>query len=66
MKRYTSFEEIEYDLKRLSLDRQIGIEQLKSAKSEFADSLKPVHWIGTVSKYAWKYGLYVVLKKMLK
>jgi hypothetical protein len=66
MKNYKSFDEIEYDLKRLSLERQIGIEQLKGVKSEFAEDLKPIHWITTVVSYAGKYGIFLFLKKIFK
>lgn len=66
MKNYKSFKEIDHDLKRLKLERQIGLEQLKGVKSEFADGLKPINWINSASKYAWKYGLYVLLKKFFK
>ncbi|MCK8482055.1 hypothetical protein [Psychroserpens algicola] len=66
MKNYTTFEEIEYDLKRLSLERQIALEELKGVKSELKDDLKPVHWMQTVFKYASKYGSLLLLKKIIK
>ncbi len=66
MKTYNSFEDIELDLKRLSLERQIGIEQMKAVKNEFAEDLKPLNWVSTAVKVAGKYGLFVLLKKMFK
>ncbi|WP_204346497.1 hypothetical protein [Psychroserpens algicola] len=66
MKNYTTFEEIEYDLKRLSLERQIALEELKGVKGELKDDLKPVHWMQTVFKYASKYGSLLLLKKIIK
>ena len=35
MKTYHSFEQIEGDLKRLSLERQIALEELKIVKNDF-------------------------------
>lgn len=66
MKTYNSFEEIDYDLKRLKLERQIGLEQLKGVKSEFAESLKPMNWISSILKIAGKYGIFVLLKKLFR
>ncbi|MEZ4803410.1 MAG: DUF6327 family protein [Gelidibacter sp.] len=66
MKTYTSFKEIEHDLKRLKLERQIGLEQLKSVKGELAEDLKPKNWISTAVSFGWKYGLFVLMKKLFK
>lgn len=66
MKNYNSFEEIEYDLKRLSLERQISFEQLKGIKGEIAEDLKPLNWITTIGNYAVKYGFFVLFKKLFK
>lgn len=66
MKAYSSFAEIEHELKRLKLERQIGMEQLKGIKGEFSDDLKLKNWMGTAASFAWKYGLFILLKKMFK
>lgn len=66
MKNYSSFEDIDFELKRLKLERQIGIEQLKGIKGEFADDIKPANWIGTISQFAWKYGLFILVKKIFR
>ncbi|HLT32292.1 MAG TPA: hypothetical protein VKZ98_00750 [Aquaticitalea sp.] len=66
MKTYRSLEEIEHELKRLSLERQIGLEQLKGIKGEFADDLKPKNWVGTAVSFGWKYGLFLLLKKLFR
>lgn len=66
MKSYSSFEEIEYDLKRLKLERQIGMEKLKEVKSEFADSFKPLNWVTTIAKFAGKYGVFLLAKNLFK
>lgn len=66
MKTYNSIEEIDYDLKRLKLERQIGLEELKGIKGEFAESFKPINWVNTVLKIAAKYGIFVLLKKLFR
>lgn len=66
MKTYNSFEEIDYDLKRLKLERQIGFEQLKGVKGEFAESLKPMNWINSLLKIAGKFGIFILLKKLFR
>jgi hypothetical protein len=66
MKKYTTFEEIEYDLKRLSLERQIAFEELKGVKGEISDDLKPAHWVQTAFHYATKFGSFILVKKIFK
>lgn len=66
MKAYNSFAEIEHELKRLKLERQIGMEQLRGVKGEFSDNLKPKNWIGTAASFGWKYGLFILLKRLFR
>jgi len=66
MRAYESFEQIEADLKRLSLERQIGLEELKLVKNDFQDSLKPLNMLKGVFKFASKYGALVLLKKIFR
>jgi len=66
MRNYQSFEEIEYELQRLKLERQIGIEKLKVKKAEFADSFKPLNWVGSAAKFAGKYGVFMLVKNLFK
>ena len=66
MKKYTTFEDIEYDLKRLDLERQIAFEELKELKGDFKDDLRPAHWVQTGLKYAAKFGSLMLLKKLIK
>ena len=66
MKTYNSFEEIDYDLERLKLERQIGFEHLKGIKGEFADNLKPMNWVKSVLNIAGKFGIFVLLKKLFR
>lgn len=66
MKQYKTFDEIEYDLKRLTLERQIALEELKGIKGEVKENLKPYNWLQTVIKYLTKYGSFLLLKKIVK
>lgn len=66
MKMYKSFDEIEYDLNRLKLEREIAWEELKGVKYEFQEDLKPLNWVSTGLKYAGKYGIFLLLKKLIR
>lgn len=66
MKQYDSFEEIDRDLKRLSLERNIALEEMKLLKSEFKDDLKPINWVNTILSGLGKYGLYTLIKRIIK
>lgn len=66
MKNYKTFTEIETDLKRLKLERQIALEELKWLKSEFKEDIKPSNWFGTTVKSVARRGLYNVLNKFVK
>ncbi len=66
MKNYKSFEEIEYNLKRLNLERQIGIEKLKLVKQGFTEDLKPHKWVTTAAVFAGKYGVFMLIKKLIR
>jgi hypothetical protein len=66
MKIYTSFKEIERDLKQVSLERQIALEELKRVKNNFEESLKPINIASDALKFLSKYGALRWLKKILK
>ncbi len=66
MKEYQSFEEIEQDLKRLSIERKIALEQMKLSKNKFTNNLKQKNWLSLVIDVAGKYGFYVLLKRFFK
>lgn len=66
MKHYQTFEDIDYDIKRLNLERQIAYEELKGLKSDIKDDLKPANWVLTIMNYAKKYGFYLLLKKVIR
>ena len=66
MKHYQSFEDIENDLKRLKLERQIALEELKLLKNEYKEDLKPVNWLSPSLKIAGKYGLFFLIKRIFR
>lgn len=66
MKTYKSFDDIDYDLNRLKLEREIAWEELKGVKHEFEEGLKPLNWVNTGLKFAGKYGMFVLLKKIIR
>jgi hypothetical protein len=66
MKSYKNFEEIEYDLKRLNLERKIALEELKAVKQEFKKDLQPPNWVNLILSLGKKYGSYFFIKKLLK
>lgn len=66
MKTYENFNQIEKDLKRISLEKQIALEELKLVKSDFQDSLKPLNILSGFVKFASKYGALVLLKKIFR
>lgn len=65
-KRYNSFEEIATDLRRLDLERQIQLEELKLTRHELKEDLRAPHWLGTLWVVAQKFGLMILLKKILR
>ena len=66
MKQFESFQDIETELKRLDLERNIAFEEMKLLKSEFKDDLKPANWVSAIFNVAGKYGFYVLLKRFFK
>lgn len=66
MKEYKSFEEIEQDLTRLNLERNISLEQMKLSKNKFKYDLKQKNWLRLIINAAGKYGFYVLLKRFIK
>ncbi|XLS30584.1 DUF6327 family protein [Flavobacteriaceae bacterium M23B6Z8] len=66
MKKYNSFEEIERDLKRLDLQRQIAKEQLIGIKYDFQESLSPYSWMMTAFSAVKKYGILFLIRRLFK
>ena len=65
MKTYKSFDEIDYDLNRLKLERQIAWEEIKGVKNNFQEEMQPLNWVNTGMKVAGKYGILVLLRKLI-
>lgn len=65
-KNYTSFEEIELNLKLLSLERKIAIEELKGLKHKVQEDLSPLNWVQTGFKMARKFSTLLLVKKLFK
>jgi hypothetical protein len=66
MKPYQNFEQIEYDLKVLNLERKIAFEELKGVKQDFEETLKPMNILGGALKFLGKYGALLLVKKFSK
>lgn len=66
MSSYQSFDEIENELKKLNLEREIAFEELKIVKHDFEDILKPLNWVNSILKYTGKYSILLIIKKILK
>ncbi|WP_299670268.1 DUF6327 family protein [uncultured Polaribacter sp.] len=66
VKSYKSFIEIENDLKMLSLEKQIAFEELKVVKNNFENQLKPLSLLASFAKFAGKYSLLVLVKRIFK
>lgn len=66
MKTYNSFEDIEKDLKRLSLERDIAWEELKLRKNELVEDIQPPKWINSVLWAAGKYSFFMLFKRYIK
>lgn len=66
MKHYKTQEEITTDLKRLQLEKQIAWEELKLIKGDFKESLQPYQWVQTGLKIFSKFGVMLLLKKIIK
>jgi len=66
MKTYNSFKDIDDDLKKLDLERQIAWEELKLVKEEFKEDLQPLNWVSYALKVVGKMGGFMLLKKIIK
>jgi hypothetical protein len=66
MKTYESFEQIDSDLKRLTLERQIAMEELKIVKNDFEESIRPIRMLCDAFNFLSKYGALLFIKKIFK
>ena len=65
-KNYNSLEEISNELQLLNLKRKIHLEELKLTKHQIQEDLSPVNWINTGIKAIKKYGILLLLRKIIK
>lgn len=63
---YKNFDEIEFDLKRLKLERQIALEEIKGLKQDIKDDLSPYRWISTILSAIKKYGALYLIRKVIR
>ena len=66
MKRYKTITDINKDLRRLYLERQIALEELKVIEDDFKESFKTYHWIESGLKLFSKYGFLLLIKKIFR
>ena len=62
MRQYKNKNEINHDLKRLSLERQIAWEEIKGLKEGF----RPHNWVEPILTTAKRYGIQFLLSWLLK
>lgn len=63
---YNNIEEIEFNLKRLKLERQIALEEIKGLKQDVQEDLSPYNWVSTVLSGVKKFGFLYLMKKIVK
>lgn len=65
-KEFNSLEDIKLELLTLNLQRKIQMEELKLTKNQFKETLKPMNWIGMLLRGIKKYGILLLLKKLIR
>lgn len=63
---YKNFEEIEFNLRRLKLEREIALEELKGLKQDVQEDLSPYNWVSTAFSAAKKFGMLYLMRKVVK
>lgn len=66
MRIYNSFNEIDFELKRLNLERKIAWEEIKQSGNEVQESLSPYSWVKPTINAIKKFGILFLLKKIFK
>lgn len=65
-KTYNSFDEIENDLKKISLEQKIALEELKIVKGNVEQALRPFSILNSVYSIISKYGILLLIKKFFR
>ena len=63
---YQNFEQIDYDLHRLNLERQIALEEIKGLKQDVKEDLSPYSWMSTILSAVKKYGILYLIRKIVR
>jgi len=63
---YSNFEEIAYDLKRLKLEREIALEEIKGLQQDIKEDLSPYSWMSTALSLLKKYGMWYLIRRVVK
>lgn len=66
MSTYKDLNEINLDLKRLNLERQIAWEEMKGLNQKVKQDLHPYSWIDTALSAVKKYGIIYLIRKVLR
>ncbi|MDA0177087.1 MULTISPECIES: hypothetical protein [Mesoflavibacter] len=66
MKYYKTEQQIKQDLRRLQLEKEIAWEELKTLKGDFKESLQPYQWMQTGLKLFSKFGVMMLVRKIIK
>jgi len=66
MKQYNNLKEVNHDLKRLNLERQIAWEEIKGLKEDFKESIQPYNWFGPILSSAKQYGILYFIRLLFK
>jgi hypothetical protein len=64
--KYTSFDDINRDLKRLNLERKIALEELKAQRNYISEEIGHYSWVNWILKIGKKYGVMLLLRKVFK
>jgi hypothetical protein len=63
---YNTLEEINTELHFLNLKRDIHLEELKLTRHQLKEDLSPANWINTMLSGVKKYGVLMLLRKIIK
>lgn len=61
---YNNIDEVNYNLERLDLERQIAFEKLKLVKEDYKDAFSTSNLIEAGVKYAGFYGIILLVRRL--